>query len=134
MGPARHPHCAQRRYRVFVSRAGIRAPLTVPGDFVPRGQETQDAARFLPRLRATVRDLAPRPSIPHGTRASCVPSTLAHSAYVFVRRDSHRRGGGVACYVKNDIIYKILGELEDEQLEVFWIKIMPQRLFLYISR
>ena len=66
------------------------APLTVPGDFIPRGQETQEAARFLPRLRERVRDLAPRPSIPHGTRPSSVPSTLAHSAYVFVRRDSHR--------------------------------------------
>ena len=66
------------------------APLTVPGDFVPRGQETQEATRFLPRLRETVRDLAPRPSTPHGTRPSFVPSTLAHSAYVFVRRDNHR--------------------------------------------
>ena len=66
------------------------APLTVPGDFIPRRQETQEAARFLPRLRERVRDLAPRPSIPHGTRPSSVPSTLAHSAYVFVRRDSHR--------------------------------------------
>ena len=40
------------------------APLTVPGDFLPRGQETQEAAQFLPRLRETVRGLAPRPPVP----------------------------------------------------------------------
>ena len=27
------------------------APLTVPGDFLPRGQDTDDVAQFLPRLR-----------------------------------------------------------------------------------
>ncbi|KAI0227869.1 hypothetical protein LSAT2_021643 [Lamellibrachia satsuma] len=38
----------------------------------------------------TVRGLAPRPPVPHGTRPSSVPATLANSSYVFVRRDSHR--------------------------------------------
>ncbi|KAI0224380.1 hypothetical protein LSAT2_024609, partial [Lamellibrachia satsuma] len=66
------------------------APLIVPGDFLPRGQETQEAAQFLPRLRETVRGLAPRPPVPHGTRPSSVPATLANSSYVFVPRDSHR--------------------------------------------
>ena len=66
------------------------ATRTVPGDFLPRGQETQEAAQFLPRLRETVRGLAPRPPVPHGTRPSSVPATLANSSYVFVRRDSHR--------------------------------------------
>ena len=68
-------------------------PLTVPGDIVPRGQETQEATRFLPRLRKTVRDPAPRSYIPHCTRVtrpSFMPSTLAHSAYICVCRDSHR--------------------------------------------
>ena len=54
------------------------APLTVPGDFLPRGQTE------------TVRGLASRPPVPHGTRPSSVPATLANSSYVFVRRDSHR--------------------------------------------
>ena len=31
------------------------APLTAPGDFLPRGQDTDDVAHFLPRLRETVR-------------------------------------------------------------------------------
>ena len=66
------------------------AKLTVPGDFLQHGQETQEAAQFLPRLRETVRGLAPRPPVPHGTRPSSVPATLANSSYVFVRRDSHR--------------------------------------------
>ena len=33
------------------------APLTVPGDFLPRGQDTDDVAQFLPRLRETVRKM-----------------------------------------------------------------------------
>ena len=45
------------------------APLTVPGDFLLRSQESQDAGRFLLRLRDTVRGLAPRPPVPHGTSA-----------------------------------------------------------------
>ena len=38
-----------------------------------------------------------------------------------------RRGGGVACYVKNSIRYTRLSILEDEDLEVLWLKIMPKR-------
>ena len=34
------------------------APMTVPGDFVPRGQDTQEATRFLPRLRGSARQFA----------------------------------------------------------------------------
>ena len=44
----------------------------------------------LPRLRETVRKLAPRPPVPHGTKPSSVPTALADSRFVFVRRDSHR--------------------------------------------
>ena len=65
------------------------APLTVPGDFLPRGQGTDDVAHFLPRLRETVRKLEPRPPVPHGTKPSSVPTALAGSRFVFVRRDSH---------------------------------------------
>ena len=39
-----------------------------------------------------------------------------------------RRGGGVACYVRNDLVYIRLRDLEDEELEVLWIKVMPKRL------
>ena len=42
------------------------------------------------RFRKTVRDLAPVPSIQLDTKPSFVPSTLSHSACVFVRRDIHR--------------------------------------------
>ena len=69
-----------------------RAPLTVPGDFLPRGHDTDDVAHFLPRLRETVRKLAPRPPVPHGTgtKPSSVATALADSRFAFVRRDSHR--------------------------------------------
>ena len=66
------------------------APLTVPGDFLPRGQDTDDVAHFLPRLRETVRKLALRHPVPHGTKPSSVPTAFADSRFVFVRRDSHR--------------------------------------------
>ena len=66
------------------------APLTVLGDFLPRGQDTDDVAHFLPRLRETVRKMAPRPPVPHGTKPSSVSTALADSRFVFVRRDSHR--------------------------------------------
>ena len=66
------------------------APLTVPGDFMPRGQDTDDVVHFLPRLREIVRKLAPRPPVPHGTKPSYVSTALADSRFVFVRRDSHR--------------------------------------------
>ena len=66
------------------------APLTVPGDFLPLGQDTDDVTHFLPRLRETVRKLAPRPPVPHGTKPSSVPIALADSRFVFDRRDSHR--------------------------------------------
>ena len=66
------------------------APLTVPDYFLPRGQDTDDVAQFLHRLRETVRKLAPRPPVPHGTKPSSVPTPHADSRFVFVRRDSHR--------------------------------------------
>ena len=65
-------------------------PLTVPGDFLPRGQDTDDVAHFLPRIRETLRKLAPRPPVPHGTNPSSVPTAHADNRFVFVRRDSHR--------------------------------------------
>ena len=90
MGPARHPHCAQRRYRVFVSRAGIRSATDSPGRFRPSWAGDSGCS--------TVPSATPRDSSLPGTetvnparhQSVCVPSTLAHSAYVFVRRDSHR--------------------------------------------
>ena len=34
---------------------------------------------------------------------------------------------GVACYIRNDIVYNRLRELEDDMLEVLWIKVMPRK-------
>ena len=75
---------------MFIREMVYGAPLTVPDDFLPRGQDTDDVAQFLPRLRETVCKLAPRPPVPHGTRPSSAPTALADSRFVFVRRDSHR--------------------------------------------
>ena len=39
-----------------------------------------------------------------------------------------RTGGGVACYTRNSFMYKILSNLEENELEVIWLKIMPKQL------
>ena len=45
------------------------------------------------------------------------------------RRDRvNRRAGCVACYVKNDVLYSRIVELEDQSFEVLWLKIMPKKL------
>ena len=56
-------------------------------------------------------------------------TNLALEVFCLERKDrDHRRGGGVACYIRNDIEYNRLRELEDDMLEVLWIKVMPRRL------
>ena len=37
-----------------------------------------------------------------------------------------RTGGGVARYIRNSFMYKILSNLEEKELEVIWLKIMPK--------
>ena len=36
------------------------------------------------------------------------------------------RAGGVACYLRTDILYSRLYAYEDDELEVIWIKVMPK--------
>ena len=56
-------------------------------------------------------------------------TSLALEGFCLERKDrGHRRGGGVACYIRNDVVYNRLLELEDELLEVLWIQVMPKRL------
>ena len=38
------------------------------------------------------------------------------------------RAGGVACYLRTDLLYRRLIAYEDDELEVVWIKVMPKRL------
>ena len=38
------------------------------------------------------------------------------------------RAGGVACYLRTDLLYSRLIAYEDDELEVIWIKVMPKRL------
>ena len=55
--------------------------------------------------------------------------------YNLERKDgTHGRAGGVACYVRNDVLYKRLDSLEVPELEVIWIKIMPNKLPRKCSR
>ena len=49
--------------------------------------------------------------------------------YNLERKDrTYGRAGRVACYVRNDVLYKRLDSLEVPELEVIWIKIMPKKL------
>ena len=55
--------------------------------------------------------------------------SLAVHGYSLERKDRNNgRRGGVACYVRNDVFYKRLDSLEDDELEVIWMKIMPKKL------
>ena len=90
MGSARYPYRTQRGPWMFFGGDGVWAPLTVPGDFLSCGRDAEEVAQFLPRLRETVRKLAPQPPVPHDIKPSSVPAALADREFVFVRRDSQR--------------------------------------------
>ena len=55
--------------------------------------------------------------------------SFAVHGYSLERKDRNNgRGGGVACYVRNDVFYKRLDSLEDDELEVILMKMMPKKL------
>ena len=62
------------------------SPLTVPGDFIPNPIGKQSHADFLPVLRDIVHQFKPVPTSRHGTFTPTVPSDLASSQFVFIRR------------------------------------------------
>ena len=44
------------------------------------------------------------------------------------RKDRGRgRDGGVACYIRNDLMYMRLNDMEVHDLEVMWIKVVPKK-------
>ena len=49
----------------------------------------------------------------------------------------NKRAGGVVCYLRNSMVYTRMVELEDQTLEVLWLKIMPKEttsaVFLYCT-
>ena len=65
------------------------APLTVPGDFIPRHNSSDDDLQ-LQHLRDQIRFLAPVPTSQHGTVPASVPWDLQKAKFVFIRRDAHR--------------------------------------------
>ena len=55
--------------------------------------------------------------------------SLTMERFCLERKDiNNGRGGGVACYIRNDINYKRLVDMEDAELEVIWFKIMPKKM------
>ena len=55
--------------------------------------------------------------------------SLTMEEFCLERKDRNNgRGGGVACYIRNDINYKRLVDMEDAELEVIWFKIMPKKM------
>ena len=44
-----------------------------------------------------------------------------------------RTGGGVACYIRNSFMYKRLSNLEENELEVIWLKIIPKKVCRKLS-
>ena len=39
-----------------------------------------------------------------------------------------RTRGGVACYIRNSFMCKGLSNIDEKELEVIWLKIMPEKL------
>lgn len=66
------------------------APITVPGDFLPRSATSETPQTFLPALRDKVQSYLPVPTSRHGSPKSTVPTDLLRCGYVFVRRDNHK--------------------------------------------
>ena len=44
-----------------------------------------------------------------------------------------RTGGGVACYIRNSFMYEGLSNLEEKELGVIWLKIMPKQISRKLS-
>lgn len=65
-------------------------PLMVPGEFVGKPSNDPEYDVFKAGLNESVRAFLPIPTSQHGEVAARVPGNLAHSAYVFVRKDRHR--------------------------------------------
>ena len=55
-------------------------------------------------------------------------SVSIYGFYCERRERVNRRTGGVACYVKNDVLCSRIVELEDQSFENLWLKIMPKKL------
>ena len=56
-------------------------------------------------------------------------NSLTMEGFCLKRKDRNNgRGGGVGCYIRNDINYKRLVDMEDAELEVIWFKIMPKKM------
>ena len=55
-------------------------------------------------------------------------SSLTMQRFCLERKDrGHGRAGRVACYIRNDLMYKRLNDMEVHDLEVMWIKVMPKK-------
>ena len=55
-------------------------------------------------------------------------SSLTMQACCLQRKDrGHGRAGSVACYIRHDLKYKRLNDMEVDDLEVMWIKVMPKK-------
>ena len=55
-------------------------------------------------------------------------SSLTMQGFCLERKyRGHGRAGGVACYIKNELMYKRLNDIDVHDLEVMWIKVMPKK-------
>ena len=67
--------------------------LCLPGEFINNSNRRsyEPSSEFLKRLQTAMRTVLPTPPAYHGARESHVPTNLASTGYVYVRRDAHCR-------------------------------------------
>ena len=57
-------------------------------------------------------------------------NNLSIGGFSLERKDrcDGRTGGGVACYIRISFMHNILSNLEENELEVIWLKIKPEKM------
>ena len=64
----------------------------------------------------------------HGLKTIWIQVALLCKGFAWREKDrGHGRAGGVACYIRNDLMYKRLNYMEVHDLEVMWMQVMPKK-------
>ena len=64
----------------------------------------------------------------HGLKTIWIQVALLCKGFAWREKDrGHGRAGGVACYIRNDLMYKRLNYMEVHDLEVMWMQLCQRK-------